>query len=68
MLKTFSSMRLVPQQPYLAGPGLTGHYMHDDGYKEEWLTTEQAKLVQRYNPCSRSDTIGFFIAKFCKES
>lgn len=40
--------------------------MHEDGHREEWLTSEQAALVQRFDPCSDLDTIGFFIAKFCK--
>ena len=66
VLKTFDNMRLVSQQPYLAGHGLTGQYIHEDGHKEEWLTPEQASLVQRFDPCSKTDTIGFFIAKFCK--
>ena len=68
VLRTFENMKLVPQQPYLAGPGLTGRYIHEDGYREEWLMPEQAGLVQRFDPCSKSDTIGFFIAKFCKKS
>ena len=68
VLKTFDNMRLVSQQPYLASHGLTGQYSHDDGHREEWLTPEQASLVQRFYPCSEADTIGFFIAKFCKAS
>lgn len=59
-------MQLVPQKLRLAGPGLTGHYVHGDGYREEWLLPAQADLVQRFDPCSISDTIGFFITKFCK--
>ncbi len=66
VLKTFSDMRLVSQQPCLASHGLTGQYTHDDGHREDWLTPEQASLVQRFDPCSEADTIGFFIAKFCK--
>ena len=66
VLKTFSDMRLVPQQPHLAGPGLMGSYTHNSGYVEQWLMPDQAKLVQRFNPCSQADTIGFFIAKFVK--
>lgn len=61
-------MQLVPQTPHLAGPGLTGVYMHEDGYQEKWLSpgSAQADLVQRFDPCSMSDTMGFFIAKFRK--
>ena len=66
VLKSFGDMHLVYQQPHLAGPGLKGHYVHKDGCCEEWLTTEEADIVQRFDPCSASDTIGFFIAKFCK--
>lgn len=66
VLQNFTQMQLVPQEPQLAGPGLTGHYTHEDGYREEWLQPEQAQLVQRFDPRSTADTIGFFIAKFCK--
>ena len=66
VLQSFAKMQLVPQEPHLAGPGLTGHYTHEDGYREEWLLPAQAQLVQRFDPCSIADTIGFFIAKFCK--
>ncbi|DBA85330.1 TPA: hypothetical protein ACH3X2_006018 [Trebouxia sp. C0005] len=66
VLKTFDNMRLVSQQPYVAGHGLTGQYTHNDAHREDWLTPEQASLVQRFDPCSKTDTIGFFIAKFCK--
>ena len=30
----------------------------------EWLTEHEAELVQRFDPSSPVDTIGFFIAKF----
>ena len=60
-------MQLVPQTPHLAGSGLTGQYTHEDGYREEWLLPAQADLVQRFDPCRMSDTIGFFVAKFCKD-
>lgn len=30
----------------------------------EWLTESEAELVQRFDPSSSVDTIGFFIAKF----
>lgn len=61
-------LQLVQQQQQLGGPGLTGGFLHKDGYKEQWLTSEQAALVQRFDPCSKLDTIGFFIAKFRKSS
>lgn len=54
-------MWLVLPQPYIAGPGLTGADMHDNSLAQEW-TPEQAGLVQRLNPCSQEDSIGFFIA------
>ena len=67
VLEKFGNMKLVAQQPYLAGPGITGHYMHADNHREDWLTPEHAALVQRFDPCGKADTIGFFIAKFCKK-
>ncbi|RWW33442.1 hypothetical protein BHE74_00013932, partial [Ensete ventricosum] len=30
----------------------------------EWLTESESELVQRFDPSSSLDTIGFFIAKF----
>lgn len=33
------------------------------GYRE-WLRPGEEKLVQRFDPSSSLDTIGFFIAKF----
>jgi hypothetical protein len=30
----------------------------------EWLTEHEAELVQRFDPSSPVDTIGFFVAKF----
>lgn len=61
-------LKLVQQHPCLGGPGFVGSCTYEDGYREEWLTQEQAALVQRFDPCSDLDTIGFFIAKFCKIS
>ena len=66
VLHRFSNMQLVPQKLRLAGPGLAGQYVHGDGFREEWLLPAEADLVQRFDPCSISDTIGFFIAKFRK--
>lgn len=66
VLQRFKDMQLVPQTPHLAGPGLSGYYMHEDGYREDWLLPAQAQLVQRFDPCSSTDTIGFFIAKLRK--
>ena len=66
VLQKFKNMQLVPQTPHVAGSGLTGQYIHEDGFREEWLLPAQAELVQRFDPCSMSDTIGFFIAKFLK--
>jgi hypothetical protein len=41
---------------------------HADGTVEHWLSEEERLLVQRFDPVpqERSDTIGFFIAKFEK--
>lgn len=33
---------------------------------EQWLTPEEAAMVQRFDPSAPEDTIGFFIAKFEK--
>lgn len=60
------SLQLVQQPLRLGEPGLMGNYVHENGYREDWLTEDQAALVQRFDPCSELDTIGFFIAKFCK--
>lgn len=58
-------LSLAPQHPKLGGPGLIGHCELFDGkYREEWLTKSEAELVQRFDPSSSTDTIGFFIAKF----
>ena len=64
-LRTFP-LQLEAQQLHLAGPGLTGSFLHKDGSREQWLTAEQAALVQRFDPSSKLDTIGFFIAQFRK--
>ncbi|GAY52010.1 hypothetical protein CUMW_138670 [Citrus unshiu] len=50
--------------PRIGGPGLVGRYEFPDGYVEEWLKPGEEELVQRFDPSSPLDTIGFFIAKF----
>ncbi|XP_051152240.1 rRNA (cytosine-C(5))-methyltransferase NOP2C [Andrographis paniculata] len=63
-LDTYSFLSLAPQHPRVGGPGLVGGCELSDGYREEWLRPDEADLVQRFDPSSELDTIGFFIAKF----
>jgi len=55
-LKTYPSLQLHKQEPYLGLPGL----------KTSSLTQEQCQFVQRFSPNFALDTIGFFIAAFQK--
>ncbi|TVU06738.1 hypothetical protein EJB05_49966 [Eragrostis curvula] len=51
--------------PKVGGPGIVGSWERSNKtYTEEWLTEQEAELVQRFDPSSSVDTIGFFIAKF----
>ncbi|RVW98581.1 hypothetical protein CK203_032123 [Vitis vinifera] len=52
------------RHPRAGGPGLVGCFQFSDGYTEEWLRPGEEELVQRFDPSSPLDTIGFFIAKF----
>lgn len=64
-LDTYKFLSLAPQNPRVGGPGLVGHCELFDGkYMEKWLTQSEAELVQRFDPSSSVDSIGFFIAKF----
>ncbi|PON32547.1 RNA (C5-cytosine) methyltransferase [Parasponia andersonii] len=63
-LDTYKFLSLAPQHPRIGGPGLVGHFEFPDGYIEEWLRPGEEELVQRFDPSSPLDTIGFFIAKF----
>ncbi|XP_059452670.1 rRNA (cytosine-C(5))-methyltransferase NOP2C [Corylus avellana] len=63
-LDKYKFLSLVQQHPSIGGPGLVGHCEFSDGYIEEWLRPGEEKLVQRFDPSSPLDTIGFFIAKF----
>ncbi|KAI4378366.1 hypothetical protein MLD38_015855 [Melastoma candidum] len=63
-LDTYKFLSLAPQHPRVGGPGLVGSYTYPDGYKEEWLKPGEEHLVQRFDPSSPLDSIGFFIAKF----
>ncbi|XP_060672647.1 rRNA (cytosine-C(5))-methyltransferase NOP2C isoform X4 [Ziziphus jujuba] len=63
-LDTYKFLSLAPQHPRIGGPGLVGHFEFPDGYIEEWLQPGEEELVQRFDPSSSLDTIGFFIAKF----
>ncbi|XVE72339.1 hypothetical protein DITRI_Ditri11bG0031800 [Diplodiscus trichospermus] len=63
-LDTYNFLSLAPQHPRIGGPGLVGSFEFPDGYVEEWLRPGEEELVQRFDPSSPLDTIGFFIAKF----
>uniref|UniRef100_A0A7N0T2R5 SAM-dependent MTase RsmB/NOP-type domain-containing protein n=1 Tax=Kalanchoe fedtschenkoi TaxID=63787 RepID=A0A7N0T2R5_KALFE len=63
-LDTYNFLSLTPQSPKLGGPGIVGKCDHPDGHTEEWLRPGEEDLVQRFDPSSPLDTIGFFIAKF----
>ncbi|GER54039.1 ribosomal RNA small subunit methyltransferase B [Striga asiatica] len=63
-LDTYKFLSLAPQHPKVGGPGLVGGCQFADGYQEEWLRPGEEDLVQRFDPSSELDTIGFFIAKF----
>eukprot|EP01133_Synstelium_polycarpum_P001435 gene1435-1664_t len=56
MLNKYPDMHLVQQSPTIGDHGLPGCGLDD----------QQCSLVQRFDPSSASDTIGFFIAKFQK--
>jgi 16S rRNA C967 or C1407 C5-methylase (RsmB/RsmF family) len=64
-------MKLVPAEPFFGGPGISrivgGSASVDD---LPWLTPTEAGLVQRFDLSDQQghDTIGFFIAKFRKET
>ncbi|CAO2163570.1 unnamed protein product [Urochloa humidicola] len=64
-LDTYKFLSLASQHPKVGGPGIVGSCeLFDKTYTEEWLTDHEAELVQRFDPSSPVDTIGFFIAKF----
>lgn len=63
-LDTCKFLSLASQHPKVGGPGLVGRCESSDGYIEEWLRPGEEDLVQRFDPSSPLDTIGFFIAKF----
>ncbi|KAL3502535.1 hypothetical protein ACH5RR_036984 [Cinchona calisaya] len=63
-LDTYKFLSLATQHPRVGGPGLVGGCRLPDGYTEEWLKPGEEDLVQRFDPSSPLDTIGFFIAKF----
>ncbi|KAL5716327.1 rRNA (cytosine-C(5))-methyltransferase nop2c [Ranunculus cassubicifolius] len=64
-LDKYKFLSLAPQNPRVGGPGLVGGCELFDGeISEEWLRPGEEKLVQRFDPSSSLDTIGFFIAKF----
>ncbi|XP_042477421.1 rRNA (cytosine-C(5))-methyltransferase NOP2C-like isoform X2 [Macadamia integrifolia] len=63
-LDRYKFLSLAPQNPRIGGPGLVGHIEYVDGNVEEWLRPGEEELVQRFDPSSLLDTIGFFIAKF----
>lgn len=64
-LDTYKFLSLVSQHPKVGGPGIVGSCeLFNKSYSEEWLRDGEAELVQRFDPSSPVDTIGFFIAKF----
>ncbi|KAL7187081.1 hypothetical protein ACSBR1_037201 [Camellia fascicularis] len=63
-LDTYKFLSLAVQHPKIGGPGLVGGCELSNGYIEEWLRPGEEDLVQRFDPSSPLDTIGFFIAKF----
>ncbi|KAM7503031.1 hypothetical protein LguiB_001935 [Lonicera macranthoides] len=63
-LDKYKFLALASQHPKVGGPGLVGRYESSDGYIEEWLRPGEEDLVQRFDPSSSLDTIGFFVAKF----
>ncbi|CAL4998292.1 unnamed protein product [Urochloa decumbens] len=64
-LGTYKFLSLASQHPKVGGPGIVGSCeLFNKTYTEEWLTEHEAELVQRFDPSSPVDTIGFFIAKF----
>ncbi|KAK9041180.1 hypothetical protein V6N11_016294 [Hibiscus sabdariffa] len=63
-LDTYKFLSLAPQHPRIGGAGLVGSCEFPDGFVEEWLRAGEEELVQRFDPSSPLDTIGFFIAKF----
>ncbi|XP_011044755.1 PREDICTED: putative methyltransferase NSUN6 isoform X2 [Populus euphratica] len=63
-LDTYKFLSLASQNPRIGGPGLVGSFESPDGRTEEWLRPGEEEFVQRFDPSSSLDTIGFFIAKF----
>ncbi|CAN8295285.1 unnamed protein product [Cochlearia groenlandica] len=63
-LNKYKFLSLAPQHPRIGGPGLVGRCEFPDGYIEEWLKPGEEEMVQKFDPSSELDTIGFFIAKF----
>ncbi|KAL1560940.1 rRNA (cytosine-C(5))-methyltransferase nop2c, variant 2 [Salvia divinorum] len=63
-LDTHKFLSLASQHPKVGGPGLVGGCQFPDGYQEEWLRPGEEDFVQRFDPSSELDTMGFFIAKF----
>ncbi|XP_068666034.1 rRNA (cytosine-C(5))-methyltransferase NOP2C isoform X2 [Aristolochia californica] len=64
-LDTYGFLALASQHPRIGGPGLVGKCnLSDENFVEEWLRHGEEEFVQRFDPSSPLDTIGFFIAKF----
>ncbi|KAJ6931047.1 hypothetical protein NC652_014532 [Populus alba x Populus x berolinensis] len=63
-LDTYKFLSLASQNPRIGGPGLVGSFESANGRTEEWLRPGEEEFVQRFDPSSSLDTIGFFIAKF----
>lgn len=69
-LDRYPQLKLMPQVPKMGGPGLVGEacvpYSSGKMRIEQWLTQEEAGLVQRFDTTTGLDAIAFFIAKFEK--
>lgn len=63
-LDKYEFLSLASQHPKIGGPGLIGSCQSPDGFVEEWLKPGEENLVQRFDPSSDLDTLGFFIVKF----
>eukprot|EP00210_Caulerpa_lentillifera_P001758 g1688.t1 len=64
-LMKYPCLVLEAQSPVLGRTGLSCSANGED----QWLSPDQASLLQRFDPCDFSlDSIGFFIAKFSKRT
>ncbi|KAJ2957586.1 hypothetical protein NQZ79_g6686 [Umbelopsis isabellina] len=57
-LSRYPNMKLINPEVKIGGPGLLGY----------GLNAEECELVQRFDPTTHPETVGFFIAKLCRTS